>query len=129
MNSDGTAGGVLALALVVAALAIFILRRSGHEPRFIRRIEDRLQAHSKIGAARPTSWRKAAVGTKVELSLLKTSPKLRFLGELALLFAMSFFIAEILTNTRFVRDGGFIWLLIGLPACFVLGRFWRRKYH
>lgn len=73
------------------------------------------------------------VATKVEVSIAKTSlakrgGRLGFLGEIAVLLSIAFFVAEILTNTRFVRDEGFIWLLIGLPVSFLLGRLWWRKY-
>ena len=74
------------------------------------------------------TWDKALVAAKVELSIIKRSSRLRFLGEVAILFAMAFFIAEILANARFVRSDAFGWILIGLPICFLLGRFWWRKY-
>ncbi len=131
MSVDDTAGVVLPLALLILALLLFILRRLGLQPKFISQIEDWLQAHSYSPRKRPTpqpeAWKKLVVATKVELSIAR-SKKLRILGELAILIVIAFFVAEILTNTRFVRDEAFIWILIGLPTCFLLGRFWWRKY-
>jgi hypothetical protein len=135
VTADDTAEGVLLLVPLLLALLLFILRRHGLEPAFIRRLEERLQEYSHSQSApdsqsalRHTAWTKMSVAAKVELSVVKRSNKLRFFGELAILLVIAFFAAEILTNTRFVRDEAFIWILIGLPTCFLLGRFWWRKY-
>jgi hypothetical protein len=135
MTADDTAGYVLVLTPLLLALLIFILRKLGLEPAFISRIEDRLQEYSDSrsgpdsqSALLHTAWTKMSVAAKVELSVVKRSNKLRFFGEIAILLVIAFFAAEILTNTRFVRDEAFIWILIGLPTCFLLGRFWWRKY-
>jgi hypothetical protein len=132
MTADDTARDVLVLAPLLLALLLFILRRLGLEPAFISRLEVRLQEYSDSRRGprhtAPKAWTKMSVAAKVELSVVKRSNKLRFLGELAILLVIAFFVAEILTNIRFVRDEAFIWLLIGLPTCFLLGRFWWRKY-
>ena len=73
-------------------------------------------------------WKESSVAAKVELSIAKKSNTIRFVGELAVLLVMAVFVAEILTSSRLVKDEGFIWLVIGLPICFLLGRFWWRNY-
>jgi hypothetical protein len=62
------------------------------------------------------------------MSIVRRPNNLQFLGGLTILVAIAFFVAEILTSTRFVRDSAFIWILVGFPACVLLGRLWWRKY-
>jgi hypothetical protein len=132
MTADDAARDVLVLAPLFLVLLLFILRRLGLEPAFIDRLEDRLQEYSDSRSGprhtAPKAWTKMSVAAKVELSVVKRSNKLRFFGELAILLVIAFFVAETLTNIRSVPDEAFIWILIGLPTCFLLGRFWWRKY-
>jgi hypothetical protein len=110
VTDDDTIGTLALLALPVLIVWLLILRR-----------QDLNLIWRKI-------WRKISVAGKVELSVAKRSNKARFIGELAVLLVIAFFVAEILTNTSSVHDDAFFWILVGLPACFLLGRFWWRKY-
>lgn len=67
MTTDLTAGVVAALIPSVATLVIFVLRRSGHEPKFIRALQDRLERDSSHRTGPLSVWRKAVVGNKVDL--------------------------------------------------------------
>lgn len=116
MTAENTLGTILLLLLGLLALAVLAL------PVLIVTL---LIVHRRNLIRR---WRETVVAAEVELAATKKSRK-RFLGELAVLSAIAFLAAEILTKTGLARDEGFIWLLIGLPVCFLLARFWWRKYH
>ena len=130
ITADDTASLVLVSALVIVALLLTILRRFGLEPECITRFDNWLQKYFEArSAAQRSTWRKVIVAIKVEFSVVRSNTyKLQFLGELAILGVIAFLIAEIVTSARFVRDGAFAWLVIGLPTCLLLGRVWWRKY-
>jgi len=66
-------------------------------------------------------------GTEATFRIAPALERLRRFRE-TILEPVAFFVARILTSTGLVREEAFLWLLVGLPACVLLGRLWWRKY-
>jgi hypothetical protein len=65
------------------------------------------------------------VALKVEASIIGLK---RIIAEVAILVVIAFFLGAFLTTAGIVREGAFVWLIIGLPVCVLLGRHWWRRY-